>query len=302
MKSRALNIAKRAFEADAAIERDAAGGLHRALDRPDRRLAGERAGDHRAVRRLGAGHRGLGVMDQLIDRHRRGGEGVLHLADQIGQMPVIRLMARDLQRLGAGALGDAEIGGVDQRKGEQADDMEQHVPFALLAPAGDRRVRNEHVLQLDIMRARPAHPEDMPSIEDRDALGLQRHREMQYRRSRVGIVMDRARHQQVARGAAAGEDLARVDQEPALGFDGRAGALQPVGAAARHEDQIFRRDALQQPVGRRVLMAPAPCRGRDKVRVHREGQRRRAAARGKAADRMADLGVPGAAAAEFGGD
>src|SRR5207245_10030537 len=56
MEARALDIAEGAFEPDAAIKGGAARDLHRALDRADRALAGQRAGDHRATGRLGAGH------------------------------------------------------------------------------------------------------------------------------------------------------------------------------------------------------------------------------------------------------
>src|SRR5205823_9655137 len=52
----------------------------------------------------------------------------------------------------------------------------------------------------------------------------------------------------------------------------------------------------------RVLMTPTPRRRRDEMRVHRKGERRRAAARGDATDRGADLGIFGAAAAELGRD
>ena len=167
-----------AFEPDAAIERGAARQFHRALDGADRGLAGKLAGDHGAIGRLGTGHRGFGVLDQLIDRHRRGGERVLHLAGQIRQVAVIRLLARDVQGLGAGRLGDTEIGRIDQRKGDHADDVEQHVPFALLAAAGNRRVGDKDVLQLDVVRTRAAHPHHVPGVEDRDALAFQRHREV----------------------------------------------------------------------------------------------------------------------------
>src|SRR5689334_24728059 len=172
MKARPLDVAEGAFETDPAIEGGAARDLHRALDRADRTLASQGACSDGAVCRLGSGHRGLGVMDQLTDRHLRAGKRVLHLADEIGQVAVIRFLARDLQRLGAGALGDPEIGRVDQREGDHADDVEQHVPFALLAATGDRGLGDEDVLQLDIMRARAAHAEHVPGVEERDALAL----------------------------------------------------------------------------------------------------------------------------------
>src|SRR5205085_5874673 len=56
---------------------------------------------------------------------------------------------------------------------------------------------------------------------------------MQHGRSRFGIVMDRARYEEVAGRTAARKDLARVDQIAALGPGRDAGALQPVRTAAR---------------------------------------------------------------------
>src|SRR5437763_14485110 len=71
MEARALDIAEGAFEPDAAIKGGAARDLHRALDRADRALAGQGAGAHRAIGRLGAGHRSFGIMAQLIHRPSR---------------------------------------------------------------------------------------------------------------------------------------------------------------------------------------------------------------------------------------
>src|SRR6266576_2182267 len=100
MEACPLNVAEGAFEPDAAIEGGAASDLHRALYRADRGLAGQGAGDHCAVCRLGAGHRGLGIIDQLIHRHCRARERVLHLADEIEQLFVTRLATRNLQSPG----------------------------------------------------------------------------------------------------------------------------------------------------------------------------------------------------------
>src|SRR5437868_5361316 len=110
----------------------------------------------------------------------------------------------------------------------------------------------------------------------------------------------------VTRRSPAGQPLEKILRAsiryPPSVFVAGASALQPVGAAARDEDQVLCRNAFQQPLGRRALITPAPRRRRDEMRVHREGERGRAAARGDATDRGADLGVFGTAAAEFGRD
>src|SRR5689334_3318490 len=49
-------------------------------------------------------------------------------------------------------------------------------------------------------------------------------------------------------------------------------------------------------------MTPAPRRRRNQMRVHREGESRCATARGDMADRVTDLAVLGATAAELGRD
>ncbi|KIU01381.1 hypothetical protein QU38_01925, partial [Staphylococcus aureus] len=149
-----------------------------------------------------------------------------------------------------------------------ADHVEQHVPLALRPPPGDRRVGQEHAVEHQVVRAGAAHAQHVPGIGDGDAVRIQGHAEMEHGRPRLGIVVHRAGHQQMAHLAAAGEGLARSDAEAALHLLGGAGALQPVRSPARDEDQVLGRHSAEQPFGRRVLMAQAPRRRGDQMSVH----------------------------------
>src|SRR5687768_10778008 len=106
----ALDVAKGALEPGAAVESGAAGHLHRPLDRRDRAAPGQRPSGHRAARGLRSRLRGLGGLDHPLERHLGGGERVLHLADQIRQVRILRPLARQLERPGARRFGYSDIG------------------------------------------------------------------------------------------------------------------------------------------------------------------------------------------------
>ncbi len=142
-----------------------------------------------------------------------------------------------------------------------------HLPcgrFPAIAASGMNTPVEHHVV-----RSGAAHAHRLPGRRDRHALALQRHSEMQHGRPVRRVVIDGAGHQQVADRRAAGEGLPRGHAKAALDLLHRAGALQPVGAAARNQLQLLGRDALQQSVGRRALVLPAPRRDRDDMAVHR---------------------------------
>ena len=116
------------------------------------------------------------------------------------------------------------------------------------------------------------------SIDDLDVRRIHRDAEMQHLRPRSAFAFrHRAGHQQVAGRRGGGEYLARGDAKAAFDLLGLARAGDPVGPAARQQDDPLRRHALQQRLDRRLLMQPAPGRDRHLVRVHGKGERGRAA-------------------------
>ena len=123
---------------------------------------------------------------------------------------------------------------------------------------------------------------------------------MQHRRRLAGLFVDRAGHQQVAGRRARREDLSRGDLVAAFDLLGLARAADPVGAAARQQDDPLGGDPLQQRLHRRdLLVGQAPGRDRHLVGVHREGERGRAAVMGERAQHRGEFVDAGAAAAEF---
>ena len=174
--------------------------------------------------------------------------------------------------------------------------MHQGMPDAGFAPRADRRIGHEHAVEQDVMRAGPAHAERVPGLDDRDALRVHRHAELQHRRTIGGVLLDGAGHEQVG-GRAPLRNLAGVDLVAAVDLDRLAGAQEPIGAAGRQELDAFGGDALEQAVGRRLLVAPAPGGGRSHVGMHRQGQGGRGAVVRQLAQHRRKLGPrqPGAA-------
>ena len=128
---------------------------------------------------------------------------------------------------------------------------------------------------------------------------LHRHAEMQHlgrvSPSRIAPVISMS-----PASRARGEDLARGDAVAALDLLGLAGAADPVRAAAGQQHDLLGGDALQQRLdGRDLLVAPAPGRDGDLVRVHGEGERRSSRRLRDHADHVAEFGDLGAAPAEF---
>ena len=152
------------------------------------------------------------------------------------------------------------------------------------------------------MRASAAHAERVPCLDDRHALGVHRHAELQHRRTVLGIVFDRAGHEQVRARRAARERLAGVNAIAALDLLGPAGACEPVRSAGGQELDALAGDALEQAVGRRLLILPAPGRGGRHVGVHRQRQRGRRAIVRQRAQHGRGLGARQAVAAELGRD
>ncbi len=150
------------------------------------------------------------------------------------------------------------------------------------------------------MRAGAAHADRVPGLHDRHALGIHRHAELQHRRPVLRIVLDRAGHEQLRRRRAARERLAGVDLVAALDLLGLAGSFQPVRSARRQKLDALGGDALEQAVGRRLLMRPTPGRGRRRVGVHRQRQRGRRAIVRQRAQHRGGLGARQSGPAEFG--
>jgi hypothetical protein len=152
------------------------------------------------------------------------------------------------------------------------------------------------------MRTSSAHAERVPRLDDRHALGVHRHAELQHRRPVFRIVFDRAGHEQLRTGRAARERLAGVDAIAALDLLGPAGAREPVRSAGGQELDALGGDALEQAGGRRLLMLAAPGRGRRHVGVHRQRQRGRRAMVRQRAQRCRGFGARQPMPAELGGD
>jgi hypothetical protein len=72
---------------------------------------------------------------------------------------------------------------------------------------------------------------------------------------------------------------------------GVPGSGQPVGAAAGHQDRLLRCDLPEKRLHRATLVAPAPGRDRDLVRVHRQCQGGRAAVLPQRAYHRTKLGM-----------
>jgi hypothetical protein len=164
-----------------------------------------------------------------------------------------------------------------------------------------RRVGQEGIRDLDIVRSGAAHPERPPGVEDLHALCLERQRKVEHGRPALGIVEDAGRHQDVARWHAARENLPPGEPVSAVNLFEPARAVEPVRATARNKDQAFGRDPPQHRLGRLVAGPPEVRERSDQVRVHREGQRCRTAVPRELADHAAQFAMGGAAASELRG-
>ena len=100
--------------------------------------------------------------------------------------------------------------------------MEQRMPYALRPLPTYCRISNEHVGQFDVVGTSPAHTQDLPGIQQSYALGIHWHREVQHRRPGLGILVNRAGHQQIARGRTTGKDLAPIDKKSTIDSRRRA--------------------------------------------------------------------------------
>ena len=89
---------------------------------------------------------------------------------------------------------------------------------------------------------------------------IHRNAEMQHLRRLAFALQHRAGHQEVAGGRARRKHLSRGDAIAAVDFLGLAGAADPVGAAARQQDDALGRDALEQRLDRAPPSAPSSAR------------------------------------------
>ncbi len=163
------------------------------------------------------------------------------------------------------------------------------------------RVGQEGVRDLDVVRSGAAHAERPPGVEDLHPFRLERQRKVEHGRSALGVVVNAGRHQDVAGRHAARENLPPGQPVAAVNLFEPARSVEPVRAAARNQDQVFGGDAPQHRLGRLVAGPPEIRERPDQVRVHREGQRRRAAVPRQLADHPAQLAMRRAAATELRG-
>ncbi|MCY1215828.1 hypothetical protein D9M72_276830 [compost metagenome] len=177
--------------------------------------------------------------------------------------------------------------------------MHHRMPHALRAARGDGGIGHQHAFEHHIVRARAAHAECVPVRHHAHTGALHRQCEMQHRGPGFGIVIHRAGHEQVRHRRTAGEDLAPVHAEAAIDARGLAAALQPVRATAAQQHHLLARHALEQPFHRRLLVAPAPCRGGHRVRVHGKGERGRSAVLAQLSQHAAQLLVRQAGTAQL---
>src|SRR5262245_12025447 len=128
------------------------------------------------------------------------------------------------------------------------------MPGAGAAPGADRGIGHEHAVERDVVRAGAAHAERVPGLDDRDAFRVHRYAELQHGGAAGRVFLDGAGHEQVRGRGAAREHLAAVDAISALDLDGLARAVQPVGPARGQQLDALGRDALEQALGRRLLV------------------------------------------------
>jgi hypothetical protein len=154
------------------------------------------------------------------------------------------------------------------------DDLKDRMPLARLALQGNGRLRHHVSLDQHIVRAGAPHPKRAPGVEHLHMRGAHRHAEVQHHRRLARAFEDGARHEKIAGRRPGGEDLARVDAIAALDLLGLAGARNPIGPAARQQQEAFVGDALEQWLhSRHLLVLPTPGRHGDWVGVHGEGER-----------------------------
>ena len=167
-----------------------------------------------------------------------------------------------------GRLGHAQVDRGDRWHGDAEDDLQRPVDPAV-GPAGqDLLVADEHVLQLDVVAAGPAHAEGVPGLEDRDAVARRGDRHVQHDPALLGIVVgEHGRHRRPHRGLA-GEGLAPTDQKPALDPGGRASRVGQVAAAGRDQDDALVGDPSEGRFRARHVAPVAPRREQDDVVVH----------------------------------
>ncbi len=180
--------------------------------------------------------------------------------------------------------------------------VEELVPFPLGAAHADGVVRDEDPLDGDVVRARRAHDHRAPIIVDTDAWSVEGHRQVEDRRADHRIVVHGRRQEQLSRGRATREDLARRDAEATIDLLRLPRSLEPVGAAAGDEDQLLGADAPEQRLGCRSgrgrSVLPLPHGRREQMGVHRERKSGRATAAADLLQHRAQLGMGRAAAAQ----
>ena len=214
----------------------------------------------------------------------------------------LRFFARR-QRQIARALGDAQIRGVDDGQRDQADDVHRRMPLpGRTAHALRRRLGNEDVLQLDVVRPGAAHAEHAPRVEHGHARRVDRHREMDDGRPVRGIVVDaRSSSARSPPGAPLPKILRPFILKPPSTLVSVPDPASQSAPPLVTRTSVLGGDLAQHRLGPLVAGAPGVGHDRDHVRVHRGRQRRRAAMMRQLADHRAQLRVRRAAAAELGG-
>ena len=204
--------------------------------------------------------------------------------------------------MGVGALGDAEVDGTDHDEADAGDDLQRGVDLAV-GPVGQHAlVRDEDVVEVDVVAGRAAHAERVPALDDADAVAGERDRHVQDAQAAVRVVVHEHRRQHGADGRLADERLAAADPIAALDLDGGAAGVGVVAAARGDDDDAVLGDATQGGLCSRQVPAVAPRGERGDVLVHRRREGGRAAALGQLALDGGDLADRGSVAAQLGRD
>ena len=217
-------------------------------------------------------------------------------------MRVASALARALDREIARGLGDADVHRIDEGHRNHRHKVHGGVPAASRPAQGDRRLGHEHLLEHDVVRPGAAHAERAPRRGHAHAGRVHGNRQVKHGGAGFRIVVDSRRHEELGGRRAAREGLVRVDAKASVHARRGSAARKPIGASARQEDDLLRRDAPQERVDRCLLVPPAPRRGRDEMRVHRECERRGPAVAPELAQQRTELGMPQPAAAQLHGD
>jgi hypothetical protein len=172
----------------------------------------------------------------------------------------------------------------DQRHRHRQNNVEDRMIFAARPFQNHGLVGHEYPVEAHGLRAGRPHTHGRPIVQEGHALGIGRHREMQHLRPFSRVVIGRRCHEGRTGGRAAGEGFERRHLVAALDLFGIAVRFEPVIGPGRD----------QRPPG-----AVIDHRRRDQMRMHRQRKRGRTAGMGQATDKLAELAIAGAAAAQL---